>query len=485
LRPLPVAIPALLTAACTAQHPTQAGPTFGGDQRAHAALAQLASGTLPDTAPTEAGILAAWPVAIPRVRCDEGLCLDARAAWLPDDDLLVAVGVDAVADRADAHVAFALDASGSVDGYEDVRAASVEVALEQLDDDDELAVWAFTGVAVPLVASAPVDAAHRATVRTALHALDQLPVVRQLVATTEGCDDDSLDALLRCAPHVDGEGPDPQALEALSELVASSPDEALGDRLLALARDDGSAIDEAAATVLETLPDGGVHRASRFVLVSDLGGPSATEAVSTAAERYVGTSVLGLTPTADPDQAAQLATAPGAHTLDAVSPAHALAAWEARFDALIYPLAWGVGLDLHPDSEAHWVLERRVGTTDAEGLGANALFASTHHGILGAVLRPVRDDPPPPRLVLTLDTPAGEVAGSVASLVPRRWITTDWGEGDDEVALAVAWRLALRDAIEAGDEEEVAALMAERRPAGESMGGRAGPQAGATSMSHP
>ena len=114
----------VLAVACTAQYPAELGPTFGGDQRATAALTSMASDELPTQPLTEAGLLAAWPVAVGRVRCDLGLCLDARAAWLPDDELLVAVGIEAVVERAPATVAFALDASGSMEGYEDVRAAA-------------------------------------------------------------------------------------------------------------------------------------------------------------------------------------------------------------------------------------------------------------------------------------------------------------------------------------------------------------------------
>jgi len=485
VRTVLVSVPFVL-AACTAQHDTSLGPTFGGDQRAAAAVERLASGGMPVTPLTEAGLLAAWPVAVGRVTCGEGLCLDARAAWLPDDELLVAVGVDVVAERAPATVAFALDASGSMQGYEDVRAASVEVALDHLESDDALGLWAFTGTAVELVPVAAVTDEQRDEVRRTLRVLDELPLLRRLVAEREGCRS-SFDELFSELPtdafdtadtadtaHTADTGlasldtgwyPPPIAgAEAFREAVEASANPELGDRLVDLVCDDGSAIDEAAATVLASLPDGSVDRASRMVLVSDMGGPSARPVVVEAASRFVGTSVLGVTPDGDSRAAVELASAPGAHTLDAPTPAHALASWDARFDQLVYPLAWDVDLALSDDSTDDWVLERHVATTDDDQTGANALFASQGHGVLGVVLRPLNDDPAPPRLAMHLLTPIGEVTAAVASLVPYRLISTDWGEGDDEVALAVAWRLALVDAVKAGDEEAVQALLASRRP---------------------
>lgn len=449
----------VLAVACTAQYPAELGPTFGGDQRATAALTSMASDELPTQPLTEAGLLAAWPVAVGRVRCDLGLCLDARAAWLPDDELLVAVGIEAVVERAPATVAFALDASGSMEGYEDVRAAAVQIGLDHLDQHDEAGLWAFTGAAVELVPAAPVDDALGEEVHIALAALDGLPVVRAATAEGTACDE-GFDALRDLAPER-------EALAEWVELVELSTNPELGEQLLTLVCDDGSTIDEATAEVLASLPDGTVDRASRLVLVSDLGGPSAAEAVRQAAERFVGTSVLGVTEQTDTEQAAALATAPGAHTLEAPSPAHALAQWDARFDALLYPLAWDLDLQLSEASRAHWTLERHVGATDADGTGANALFASRHHGVLGVVLSAAGAPDAtavPPVLELTLQTPVGDVVAGVASRVPYRLIRTDWGEGDDEVALAVAWRMALVDAVSAGDADRLADLLAKRRP---------------------
>lgn len=467
-----------LAAACTAQFDTTSGPSFGGDQRAAHALQQLVAGDEVEGAVTEAGVLAAWPVAVNRFACREGPCLDTRSAWLPDDGLLVAIGMDAVVERDPVDLAFALDGSGSMSGFEDARAAAVEVALDRLTADDELAVWAFTSVAEELVASEPLTDAHRAEVRIALQALDGLPVVRELRGMQpEACSGTFDDLFVGAGPTDSADtgrpavwadtgswgGDLPEGAGALRDLVDTSSNERLGDQLLGLVCEDGSAIDEAAAMVLESLPDGTVERNRRMVLVTDLGGPSAQTAVEAAAERFVGTSVLGVSATSDTSAATALAAAPGAHTLDAPTLAHALATWEARFDAFMDPLAWDVHVDLADGSADDWVLERRVGTTDADRTGANAWFASMGNGVLGAVLRPVGEDPDPPVLTLTFATPDGDTTAYVPTRWPYRLIHTDWGEGDDEVALSVAWRLALTEALQAGDTSWAQELLEARR----------------------
>lgn len=144
-----------------------------------------------------------------------------------------------------------------------------------------------------------------------------------------------------------------------------------------------------------------------------------------------------------------LARAPGAHTLDATDPADALGRWEARFASLVAPNAWGVTLTLSEGQD--WTLSRRVGTTDADGLGANAYFASHGHAARGVVLTPTSDDPAPPVLAVTLTTETGEQTLLTPVRLPNRLLETDQAQGDDVVAFEFAWALALADAVADGD----------------------------------
>ncbi len=154
-----------LAAACAMPIGTTSGPSFGGRRAAHA-LQRLVVGGEAEGAVTEVGVLAVWPVAVDRAACRAGPCLDARTAWLPDDGLPVAIGLNAVGERDPMDLAFALDGSGSLSGFEDARAASVVVALERPTPADRLVVWAFTPVSEELVASEPVADAYRAEMRS-------------------------------------------------------------------------------------------------------------------------------------------------------------------------------------------------------------------------------------------------------------------------------------------------------------------------------
>lgn len=479
----------MLASACTAQLDTTSGPTFGGDQRAREALTVLDADD--PEAITEAGVLAAWPVAVGRFACASGPCLDTRSTWMPGGDLLVAIALDAVVERDPVDLAFALDASGSMSGVEDARSAAVEVALDHLDDEDVLAVWAFTGTVEELVPAAPVTDSHRAQVRLALRALDGLPLLRGMVARPGACEgtfDDLFDGVVDTADTGDtgwdtgdtgwdtgdtggigwgatgGGWPDGGEVVALRELVRTSQHTELGDMLLNLACEDGSAIGDAVAPVLDSLPDGSGDAPSRMVLVTDLGGPSALDAVVEAANRFVGTSLLRVSEVGDVEEALAIAEVAGAHTLEAPTLAEALVTWDARFDALVDPLAWDVDVALADSSSSQWSLERVAGTTDADATGANAWFASEGHGVLGAILEPTASDPEPPVLRLTFTTPEGAHVVRVPARLPVRLIRTRWGEGDDEVALAVAWRLALVAALQDGDADAVERLLDERRP---------------------
>ena len=450
--------------ACQAQLDTESGPSFGGDLSFAAAARALDAGQLPDPGDlSEAGLLSGLPVAIGQSPCPARTCVSARSAWI-DDGLLVGIGIDGTPVRPPVELAFALDASCSVAGSEDVRAATVEIALEAMGPQDRLALCGFTGPVAPLIPSGPVDAAHA---RRALAVLDELPAfeevlrrwpadsLEELLATLLGGEADA-DTGLPGEPTDTGtpvpdsdDGELERAIDLVLELIElTEGDPVLEAALFTLARDPGSAVDQAAAVVLESLPDGTEDRASRLVFVSDFEGASATQAVEQAAERYVGTSVLGVTAFADTAEMNALATSPGAHTFDALEPAAALATWEQRFDALVAPNAWGVQIDLDPVSEHDWSLERRFGAT-AGTEGASAFFASTGHAVQAVVLKPRVDAPSQPRFVVELATAAGTETLGTWARVPNRLVQRPWGEGDDEVALELAWRVALYDAVAA------------------------------------
>jgi hypothetical protein len=210
---------------------------------------------------------------------------------------------------------------------------------------------------------------------------------------------------------------------------------------------------------VDSLPDGSETRASRLVLVSDLQGELPTEAVEAAAARGVGTSVLGVTASTDRIAMAAIASAPGAHMLDAVEPSAALESWEARFDAWVAPTSWGLAIELSEWSSVHWTLVRRVGTTDLDGLGANAVFASRSHGMLALVLEPKVQDPDPPVFIANSTRLDGVHTLATWSQVPVRLVGDDWGEGEDVVAIQLAWRVALVDAIAEQDQTTWEALL--------------------------
>ncbi len=127
-------------------------------------------------------------------------------------------------------------------------------------------------------------------------------------------------------------------------------------------------------------------------------------------------------------------------------------------------LARGVHVDLLEGSAGDGVLERRVGTTDADRTGANVWFASTRQGVLGAVFRPVGDERGPPVLTLVFATPDGDTTAYTPTRRPYRPIHTNWGDGEDEVARSAAWRLALTEAVQVGDGSWAQELLEARRP---------------------
>lgn len=444
--------------ACQAQQEAASGPSFGGDLGYAAAERSLNAGVLPDPgALSEAGLLAGLPLAINPTPCIERACLATRAAWI-DEGLLVGIGIEGAPVRPPVELAFLLDASCSVAGSEDVRAATVEVALDALGPSDGLALWGFTGEVAPLLPSGPVDA-DRA--RRALEALDLLQPFIEVLRDWPADSLEELQQLLLDSAEVGDTGldrdtgiPEPLAeqdldgaldlVERLLELTADNP--VLEEALFTLASRSGSAVDEAARTALDSLPDGTEERASRLVFVSDFDGASALQAVSDAAERHVGTSVLGITASADTTAMNDLAAVAGAHTFDALEPSAALATWEQRFDALVAPNGWGLQVTLAPGSQADWSIVRRFGHTSGTE-GANAWFASSGNGVLALVLEPHRSDPSQPRFVVELATADGTETLGTWSRVPNRLIERSWGEGDDEVALELAWRIALYDAV--------------------------------------
>jgi hypothetical protein len=449
----------IATTACVAQQSAQPGPSFGGDLSFLEAEARLNAGYLPDPELlTEAGLLSGSPIAIGQQPCEERVCLATRSVWT-EDGLLVGIGIDGVPVRPPVHLAFALDASGSMEGSEDVRAATVEIALDALDTADQLSVWAFTSEVVELVPMGTVDPTQT---RNALAALDHLSAFRDVLREVEG---DSFEAILARLLETEAsesngdtgdtgdtgladdlDGPIDLMLE-LIELTEDTP--WVEDGLFRLAESSGSAVAEAAETVLASLPDGTEARASRMALVSDFDGSSALGVVEEAAERHVGTSVLGLTADADSTKMRDLATAPGAHTFEAAEPSAALAQWEERFDAVVAPNAWGLSVALDPASEADWTLVRQFGGTTDEGV--QAYFASNSHAVLAAVLQPRTPEPAQPLFQVTVTTAEEDLTAATWSRVPLRLVETPWGVGDDEVALDLAWRVALFDAVSNGD----------------------------------
>lgn len=463
--------------ACQAQQPSDLGPSFGGDPGFAAAAHALDAGELPDPgALSEAGLLAGRPIAVGQQPCEARACISARSAWM-DEELAVAVGIDGAPVRPPVDLAFVLDASCSVAGSEDVRATPVEIALEALGPDDQLAIWGFTDAVEELLPMGPVDAEEARLVLEGLDRLHELAgVMDELPAAAEDFET-MIELLLAQGTHdsglfdeaelgVDtglgaldtGDPVDEQALQLLwdlQELADASKHDLLEPGLISLAVELGSAIGPATEVVATTLPDGTSRRASRLVVVSDFDGSSAEEAVVEAADRFVGTSVLGITAAHDRTAMAQLASAPGAHTFDADDPAQALASWERRFDALVAPNAWKLELELDPVSESDWSLARRFGTTDADGRGANAFFASNGHGTLGLVLKPRVEEPRQPRFVLTLTTEDGEEQIGTFARVPVPLLHYPWGQGDDEVALELTRLIRLFDAVQQGDEQAI------------------------------
>lgn len=403
-----------LLAGCSADEADR-GPTFGGDARWSAAAEALDGGRVPGRGDVDvAGFLAAHPLALDQEPCDEPLCVAAKAAWRDDGTLWVALSVEgAPEDRPPADVAFALDRSSSTEAAADVTAATVGIALDHLRSDDTVAITAFRSESHLIVAPGPVTELQRAWAWEALGALDEAPEVEDVLPRVEvlteqvACESapEELISILEACGSLDvdesGEHPCGEAwpveddeLDRLSETLDlwsgwwASPNPELGAGVEGVLCDSGTDVAAGLEGAGDLLPNGSEARGARVFVASDFDdGLEAVQIAGSLASYGVGTTVLALTESYERDIAGQIAQAPGGLLLDATHPEDALFALDSRFDALLIPRAWGLEVGL-ADDDRSWSVVRHLGTTDAAALGANAVFASQRHGVLGVVLDP-------------------------------------------------------------------------------------------------
>lgn len=459
----------LMLTACMPDAPVGTGPTLGGDTRWAEAEQALRAGVLPaPDAFSEAGFLEAFPFPTADVPCAAATCLWPHVAELPDGTWLAAVGLEgAIAargpegsgllERAPADVSFALDASCSVAGAADVRAAAVLLGLDHLDVGDGLAISAFRDRAATLLELRPADAEGVAWAEEAIVALDTLPELEaalneaiRLLPDADPCGDPGAlaAALEDCAisqedPHPCGPpwdvGPDvePEIAELRGADARFELDNAaLGPALVALACGEGTDVAAGLEEAAASLSFGTTDRAARIVLVSDLqGAEDAVEVAEEAAARFVGLTLMALTQGVDRGAAAELARVPGALLLEAAEPELALATWAERFDLLVAPRLWSLRVE-----------EARAVRGATDGVGAAAVFASRGHGVLGAVLEATEG---PALLRLAAHTPEGPERLTLAVKAPVGAVETPFGRGESIPALQLAVRLALVDALSA------------------------------------
>ncbi len=152
-------------------------------------------------------------------------------------------------------------------------------------------------------------------------------------------------------PHPCGEGWPAEVggiLRGLDELLALGE---LADAVGALACGGGTDVHAAIEDGLWELEDETADRATRLVVVSDLeGGADPQDLVDEAGERFVGTTLLGITAAGAREVGRRLAAAPGGLYLDA-DPAEALYTWDLRFDALLAPTSFGLEANRVPKRE--------------------------------------------------------------------------------------------------------------------------------------
>ncbi|MCB9698810.1 MAG: hypothetical protein H6738_18660 [Alphaproteobacteria bacterium] len=425
---------ALGVVGCTADTAGQ-GPTFG-----HAGQWSPAARVA-----DEVGVLAAHPTDLEPIGCTAPLCIAGRTAWRADGTLLLALGIEGVAEPVPADLSLVLDASCSVEGSTDVRDAAAEIALDHLSTSDTLRLSAFRATPVELLPPTAMDEGGRAEAWRALRALEALPVVEELIGLArelgaDGCEDpDGAAELL-------GESEDPEVLELIEEVLAL--DELL-DPLVELACGDGTDVPAAVDDGLASLPEGTASRASRLIVVSDLdGGVGAEASVDLAAEDFVGTTLLGITPSTDDGAGRVLASAPGALFLDAADPADALYAWDARFDALRSPTSFGLVPEI---TRGHgWSALAVLGATDRDGRGANATFASRDAGVMAMVLTTSEQEPGPIPVEVTVHRPAGDERVRFQVQPPVGLLEVRGHRSDSVQALRVALLLDLAEAVRDG-----------------------------------